>query len=274
MFDIQIHAARRARVFEAHGARGRGRHAAARRRREAPERRQPVPLPPGLRLRLGRSGSTSRLARRCSSPPAEGERKLVLFVRPKDREKEILGRHPRRRGGCGGDLRGRRRLPGGRDGGEAGGAPGRRAPRSGTGSASPGVGRAAWCGSSGAAGPQRASGKRPPERGGGPGRILHELRLVKAPEELAQLRRAAEITAEAHMAAMRDGRPGGASTRCRRRSSTPSAAAAGTGPATGPSWPPGPTPPCSTTGPATPSSRPATSAWSTPGASTASTPPT
>ena len=41
-----------------------------------------------------------------------------------------------------------------------------------------------------------------------PGRVIHELRLVKAPEEIARLRRAAEITAEAHMAAMRDGRPG------------------------------------------------------------------
>src|SRR5512136_2495421 len=41
-----------------------------------------------------------------------------------------------------------------------------------------------------------------------PGGILHELRLVKSPEEVERLRRAAEITAEAHMAAMRDGRPG------------------------------------------------------------------
>jgi Xaa-Pro aminopeptidase len=41
-----------------------------------------------------------------------------------------------------------------------------------------------------------------------PGSILHELRLVKSPEEVERLRRAAEITAEAHMAAMRDGRPG------------------------------------------------------------------
>jgi len=41
-----------------------------------------------------------------------------------------------------------------------------------------------------------------------PGALLHELRLLKSPEEIARLRRAAEITAEAHMAAMRDGRPG------------------------------------------------------------------
>src|SRR5574340_39173 len=48
-------------------------------------------------------------------------------------------------------------------------------------------------------------GKKAPEAIVEPGRILHELRLVKTPDELAKLRRAAEITAEAHMAAMRDG---------------------------------------------------------------------
>jgi Xaa-Pro aminopeptidase len=41
-----------------------------------------------------------------------------------------------------------------------------------------------------------------------PGRILHELRLFKAPEEIDRLRKAAEITAEGHFAAMRDGKPG------------------------------------------------------------------
>jgi Xaa-Pro aminopeptidase len=51
-------------------------------------------------------------------------------------------------------------------------------------------------------------GKRPPGAVVDPGRIVHELRLVKAPEEIAHLRKAAEITAEAHMAAMRDGSPG------------------------------------------------------------------
>jgi Xaa-Pro aminopeptidase len=52
------------------------------------------------------------------------------------------------------------------------------------------------------------TGVRAPDPVRDPGSILHELRLVKAPEELTQLRRAAEITAEAHLAAMRDGRPG------------------------------------------------------------------
>jgi Xaa-Pro aminopeptidase len=41
-----------------------------------------------------------------------------------------------------------------------------------------------------------------------PGRVLHELRLVKSADELARLRKAAEITAEAHLAAMRDGHQG------------------------------------------------------------------
>jgi Xaa-Pro aminopeptidase len=52
------------------------------------------------------------------------------------------------------------------------------------------------------------TGKMPPRAVVDPGRILHELRLVKSLDEIARLRRAAEITAEAHMAAMRDGQPG------------------------------------------------------------------
>jgi Xaa-Pro aminopeptidase len=52
------------------------------------------------------------------------------------------------------------------------------------------------------------SGAKPPERIIDPAVVVHEMRLVKSPEEIARLRRAAEITAEAHLAAMRDGRPG------------------------------------------------------------------
>jgi Xaa-Pro aminopeptidase len=51
-------------------------------------------------------------------------------------------------------------------------------------------------------------GVRVPDPVRDPGKVLHELRLVKSAGELAKLRRAAEITAEAHLAAMRDGRPG------------------------------------------------------------------
>jgi Xaa-Pro aminopeptidase len=52
------------------------------------------------------------------------------------------------------------------------------------------------------------AGARPPRRIVDPGLALHELRLVKSAEEVALLRKAAEITAEGHLAAMRDGQPG------------------------------------------------------------------
>ncbi|OFX19880.1 MAG: Xaa-Pro aminopeptidase [Anaeromyxobacter sp. RBG_16_69_14] len=52
------------------------------------------------------------------------------------------------------------------------------------------------------------TGTMAPARLTDPGLVLHELRLFKSPEELRALRRAAEITAEAHLAAMRDGQPG------------------------------------------------------------------
>jgi Xaa-Pro aminopeptidase len=41
-----------------------------------------------------------------------------------------------------------------------------------------------------------------------PGTILHEMRLFKAPEEIAAMERAIAIAAEAHTAAMREARPG------------------------------------------------------------------
>ncbi|HEY5946946.1 MAG TPA: Xaa-Pro aminopeptidase [Kofleriaceae bacterium] len=51
-------------------------------------------------------------------------------------------------------------------------------------------------------------GKRPPRAIIDPRVALHELRLHKRPEELAALRKAAEISAEAHVLAMRTGKPG------------------------------------------------------------------
>lgn len=51
-------------------------------------------------------------------------------------------------------------------------------------------------------------GKRPPRAVVDPRTTLHELRLRKRPEELAALRKAAAITSEAHVEAMRLGRPG------------------------------------------------------------------
>ncbi len=51
-------------------------------------------------------------------------------------------------------------------------------------------------------------GKRPPRAVIDPRIALHELRLHKRPEELAALRKASEITCDAHLEAMRAGRPG------------------------------------------------------------------
>ncbi|GAC1608940.1 MAG: Xaa-Pro aminopeptidase [Myxococcales bacterium] len=53
----------------------------------------------------------------------------------------------------------------------------------------------------------RSGGGAPP-RIEDPGQILHELRLLKAPEELEALRRAVELTRRGHLAAMAQGRPG------------------------------------------------------------------
>ena len=51
-------------------------------------------------------------------------------------------------------------------------------------------------------------GKRPPRAVIDPRTALHELRLHKRPEELRALRKAIEITSEAHILAMKAGRPG------------------------------------------------------------------
>ncbi len=51
-------------------------------------------------------------------------------------------------------------------------------------------------------------GKRPPRAIVDPRAALHELRLHKRPEELAALREACAITADAHILAMRTGKPG------------------------------------------------------------------
>jgi Xaa-Pro aminopeptidase len=54
----------------------------------------------------------------------------------------------------------------------------------------------------------RARGFSPPARIEDPGPILHELRLRKSPAELAQQRRACQISRDAHIEAMRYARPG------------------------------------------------------------------
>ncbi|HTJ44278.1 MAG TPA: Xaa-Pro aminopeptidase [Kofleriaceae bacterium] len=55
---------------------------------------------------------------------------------------------------------------------------------------------------------QERRGKRPPRAIVDPRAVLHEMRLRKSPEELTALRKAAAITADAHVAAMQLGRPG------------------------------------------------------------------
>ena len=103
---------------------------------------------------------------------------------------------------------------------------------------------------------------------------LHEMRLLKSPEEIATLRRAAEITAEAHTAAMPPRAPAAASARSRRSSTTPSAGAAARGPATAPSSAAAPTRRSSTTSRTRRRSRAGSSCSSTPAARSTATPPT
>ncbi len=51
-------------------------------------------------------------------------------------------------------------------------------------------------------------GRRPPRRLIDPREVLHEMRLIKGEDEIALLRRAAEISSEAHIAAMKSAAPG------------------------------------------------------------------
>jgi Xaa-Pro aminopeptidase len=133
-----------------------------------------------------------------------GERKLILFVRPRDREKEIwTGRRTGVEGAMALYLADEARtvseidvqLPGRLEGARTLWY------------------RIGWD----AAWDARISrvlvelragvraGKRSPEAVVDSGRILHELRLRKSADEIALLRKAADVTAEGHLAAMRDG---------------------------------------------------------------------
>ena len=200
--DPRLHATRRARVFEAMEAAGGG-----------------VLVLPAADERL-RNADAEYLFRQdsdfhyltgfdepqgCAVLSARaGERRTVLFVRPRDREKEVW--NGRRLGVEGaisalgvdqafpvGDLD--ERLPALVDGaatlwfklGADGGWDDR-------------VIRLLCALRAG-----QRTGKRAPGAIVEPGRIVHELRLVKGPEEIKLLEKAAQITAEAHMSAMRDG---------------------------------------------------------------------
>jgi len=201
-FDPSRHAARRARVFEAMEARGGG-----------------VMLLPAADERI-RNNDAEYLFRQDSDfyyltgfdepqgcallAARKGERKFVLFVRPRDKEKEIWnGRRLGVEGATavlGADeafttAEQDALLPGWLDGA-----------------------RTLWFKLGFEAGwdlrvirclgelrAQARAGKRAPEAVVEPGRIVHELRLVKEPWELELIRKAVDLTAEAHLAAMRDG---------------------------------------------------------------------
>jgi Xaa-Pro aminopeptidase len=204
-FDAKVHAARRDRIFEAMERQGGG----------------VMVLPAGEEK--NRNADNEYLFRQDSDyawvvgldeptgcavlVAAGGERKLVLFVRPRDREKEIW--NGRRAG-----IEGAKERYGAAEAyvveeldeklsALVNGAP----------SLWYRVGHgAAWDGRIARILNELRAGGRLNRRAPGtiidPGGVLHELRLVKTPDELERLRRAAEITAEAHLQAMRDGQPG------------------------------------------------------------------
>ncbi len=204
-FEPQVHAARRARVFEQMERAGGGVMVLP----AAEERLRNADNEYPFRQDSDHAGVTGfEEPTGCAVLVARGgERKFVLFVRPRDREREIW---TGKRAG----VEGAREVYGADEAYVAGEVDARlpawldRAPnlwyRFGQ---EPGWDARAIR----LLGELRAAarlGRHLPDAVVEPGRILHELRLVKGPEEVARLRRAAEITAEAHMAAMRDGRPG------------------------------------------------------------------
>ena len=201
-FDPAVHAERRIRVFEELERRGGG-----------------LMLVPSAGEQL-RNGTSEHLFRQdsdfhwltgldepdsCALLSARpGERKFLLFVRPRDKEKEIW--NGRRVG-----VEGAQALHGA-DEAKPVEALDAELPRWFDGVATLWYrlgGDAGWdrrvIGLIAALRGQGRSGKRPPAALADPGAVLHELRLLKRPDELALLRKAADLTAEGHFAAMRDG---------------------------------------------------------------------
>lgn len=204
-FDAKVHAARRDRIFEAMERQGGGvmvLPAAEEKDRNAGNE-YPFRQDSDYAYVVGLDEPTG-----CAVLVASGgERKLVLFVRPRDREKEIW---TGKRAG----VEGAKERYGAAEA----------YPVDEQDARLPGLVNGAAClwyrvGHDGAWDARiarilnalRGGGRmnqRAPKMIQDPGHVLHELRLVKRPEELALMRRAAEITAEAHLQAMRDGQPG------------------------------------------------------------------
>ena len=203
--DLSRQAARRARVFEAMEARGEGAMllpAADEKARNA-DNEYPFRQDSDFYYLTGfeePQGCAVLLAR-------GGERRFVLFVRPRDKEKEIWNGYRLGVDGArvtlGADeawpvAEQEERLPGLLDGAatlwfKLGADDG-------------------WdrrvIGLLNGLRAQARAGKRAPGAVVEPGRIVHEQRLFKDAGELALLRKAALITTEAHLAAMRDGSAG------------------------------------------------------------------
>ncbi len=205
VFDPKIYAARRARIFEEMERRGGGvmiLPAAEERPRNADSEyifRQDSDYAWVVGLDEPTGGAVL-IAR-------GGERKLVLFVRPRDREKEIwTGRRV--------GVEGAKEILGADEAYTVGELDAKLSPLV------EGAPTLWWRIGHDPAWDVRMArmlaelralartGKKAPEAIVDPGRIVHELRLVKSPDEVAKLRKAAEITAEAHLAAMRDGSAG------------------------------------------------------------------
>ncbi len=205
IFDPKIYAARRARIFEEMERRGGGvtiLPAAEERPRNADSEyifRQDSDYAwvVGLDEPMGGAVLVAR----------GGERKLVLFVRPRDREKEIwTGRRV--------GVEGAKEIFGADEAYTVEELDAKLSPLV------EGAPTLWWRLGQDAAWDVRVArmlaelralartGRKAPEAIVDPGRIVHELRLVKSPDEVAKLRKAAEITAEAHLAAMRDGSAG------------------------------------------------------------------
>ena len=126
MFDNQIHAARRAAVQAAMRREGGGAMLLPAADEKARNADNHFPFRQDSDFAWLTGFDEPEGAALVLADPAEGRSGLVLFVRPKDREREIWDGFRAGVEGAVSDPRRRRRPPGRRDGGQARGAPGPR----------------------------------------------------------------------------------------------------------------------------------------------------